>query len=161
MENANFEFNRASGVNREQRMDQSGRDHQDALNNVSATDLQNHDADHQQHQAQRIADEEARLTKHHELNISAPRPTWAPVPTMPTADQIRADARKNVQTGHEQSRDDLEARHKIAAEDHERQAGGYPAVQGNYDARKAEYMAKIKQRRERERQQEHDHDREL
>lgn len=57
-----------SGVYRE-KLDQTSRDKMDAMQQVRDTDLRNHDADYQRHQQQRIAEQEAHLTKHHELNI--------------------------------------------------------------------------------------------
>ena len=150
MENTSFEFNRASRVNREQKMDQGGREHQDALKNVEAADTQSYEADYQQHQAQRIAAEQERLTQHNDLNFNMPRPQNAPPPHYKTKQEIEAEALKNVQAGYETGRDDLEARHRIVQEDHERQAAGYPAAQGSYEARKSAYMARAQQRRERD-----------
>lgn len=157
MENANFEFNRASGVNREQKMDQGGREHQDALRNAETADLRNHDADHQRHQAQRLAAEQERLTQQNDLNFNMPKPEDAPPPHYKTKQEIEAEARKNVRTAHETARDDLAARHKIAQEDHEREAAGYPPAKGNYEARKAAYLARVqRQRQSQEREQSHE-----
>jgi hypothetical protein len=123
MGNTSFEFN-VQGKAYENKLQQQPKDWEkfNLMRNVAESDLRNHDADYERHKPQRIATEEIRLTKKYELQIKAPRPKSAPVPRMPTKDDIQKEALQGVEAGHKKSRRELFERHHTAINEHVRQA---------------------------------------
>lgn len=121
-----FEFNEVSGAHRD-KMSQPARDERDLIEKTQKTRETTHQADFKRHQAQRIAQQEEQLRKHHELQHNMPAPRGAPTPRMPTAEQIKEQARHNVQNAHQRERQEMLARHKNDREDHTRKALNMPS----------------------------------
>lgn len=74
--------------------------------------------DHENNKAAREEKAAEELTKKHQLNISAPRPDYAPTPKMPTPEEIRQEAENQVEAAHKARMEGMEKAYEKRVERH-------------------------------------------
>jgi hypothetical protein len=117
-EKATYPFNFDSRAYKSQ-LKPAARDTFDFLLKNGTIELQNHQADYERHKPQRIAQKEEQLTKHYKLKLEGPPPpSTVSRPRMPTAEEIRAEARRFVKTDYERGQQEIKDRYNSAITEH-------------------------------------------
>jgi hypothetical protein len=141
--NANFEFNLKSGAYRE-RLSPEARAKFDELQRQAQQEKATLESDYVEHRDARVAEAEGQLTQTYELRRNMPRPKNVPAPRLPTADEIRNEARSVVESTYRTGIADIDARHDAALEGHVRKELNLPSdADAEKDARHAAYIERF------------------
>jgi len=102
-DNIRQSYNAKSGVDYN-RLDERDRGYVDSIRDRQASDEQRLEETYAKTRYMRHREELEKLYKHHRAELAAPRPVDAPVPALPTWEELQGQAWERVKAQHEQNK---------------------------------------------------------